>query len=139
MLTGHESAEPEICSCCCRPAVPVGVIKAPGAASVLWLCTFCTPALGQKVADMKANQLHTLEKQALAAAIKTAPVDVVGVVLRCLTDHGVKALSDLNEYNYPSVREIVRNDERFTGAVEALLLAWTQQMRRELVNLKDSA
>lgn len=134
MLLGHTSLEPEICCCCCRPAIPVGVIAAPGAVSVMWLCDFCNTTIGLKVIDMKKNELHAIEKQAIADALKAAPVDLVGVVLRCLVDHGVNDLGALNAGNYNSVREIVTTDDRFVGAIETLFLTYTQQVRRALIN-----
>jgi hypothetical protein len=139
LLVGHESSEPEICGCCARPAIPSGVIDAPGALVALWNCTFCNTNLSLKVQAMKANELHAIEKKAIMAALKAAPVDLVGTILRGLIDQGVNDLSKINADNYTALRESLVKNHVVINAAGSLLLTYTQQVRRELVNMKAGA
>lgn len=136
ILLGAREETPEaICGCCARMACNVGVIHPPGQ-SVLWLCEFCSPRHGIKVADMNPAKLVETEAQALDAAAAQTVEDVFDAALQILWAEGVRDLEAMNGDNYPVILAKIAHSTDYHEALRKTFLAYGQHVRTALTNMK---
>ena len=135
-MIGHVSPEPEICTCCARPATPVAAIPNFGASDGFFVCAFCSLNLAFKVIAMKPNQLHDIEHGAIEAAIRINSSALLQAVLECVFNHSVLDLTTVDEEKFQLLCIALSGDKNFSDAVKQLFLAYTHAVRLELTNAK---
>jgi hypothetical protein len=136
MTLGHTSPEPETCTCCSRPAIPLAALPVSGSTQGFFVCAFCSLTLAFKVISMKPNQLHDIEHGAIEKAVKQTIKPILESLLGCLWNHGVRELKAIEQDTFQQMCIAVSDDREFNNAMKATFLSYTQAIRLELTNLK---
>jgi hypothetical protein len=132
----HTSPEPEICTCCSRPAIPVAAIPNFGALDGFFVCAFCSLTLAFKVITMKPNQLHDIEHGAIEAAVKETRGDILSALFNEMWAHEVKDLTQMKADDFNAMLTALSESKQFNDAIKKCFLAYTRAVRLELTNLR---
>lgn len=135
-MLGHVSPEPEICTCCARPAIPLAALPVAGASQGYFVCAFCSLTLAFKVVSMKPNQLHDLEHGAIETAVKETAGDMLSALFGEMWGHGVKDLSQMKTEDFNAMLTAIAESKPFNAAIKKCFLAYTRAIRLELTNYK---